>query len=389
MTAPAPARSSRARATPLLAAVEALRDRLEAGAREAEEQRTLPDALVDALRAHELFWMKTPLGLGGSELDPLDFCDVLEAVARCDASAAWTVMVGNGSTGTMAGWLSDEGIAATFTDPARLPVFAGQFSPRGLAEPVEGGYRVTGRWSFSSGIRHADFVIGGCTQLGEPDVVRFVCVPRADATVHDTWHVAGLQGTGSDDFSLEGRFVPEACTFDWATVTAKRGGALFRQPKILFVGNELSPVAVGIATRALEDLVAQAAGTARRAPDAVLANRPSFQRELGRSAARLSAARALYREVVAEAFAYGLEDRPAPAGAVERILGAHTFVVDECAELVCDLFRFGGGRALALSNGLQRHLRNLLAARQHVYVSDENYEQAGQALLAGGDPAGR
>jgi alkylation response protein AidB-like acyl-CoA dehydrogenase len=289
--------------------------------------------------------MKTPLGLGGSELDPLDLCDVLEAIARRDASAAWTTMVANGSTGTMAGWLSDAGIAATFTDPARPPIFAGQLSPRGLAEPVEGGYRVTGRWSFSSGIRHADFVIGGCTQLGDPDAHRFVCVPVAEAKVHDTWHVAGLQGTGSDDFSLEGHFVPEALTFDWATVTARQG------------------------------------------PDVLLANRPSFQRELGRGAARLAAARALYREVVAESFAYGLEDRPAPAGAVERILGAHTFVVDVCAEVAWELFRFGGGRALSLSNGLQRHLRNLVAARQHVYVSDENYEQAGQALLSNGAPA--
>ena len=387
MSAPAAASTSRERTAPLLGAVEALGDRLEAGAREAEELRTLPAPLVEALRAHELCWMKTPLGLGGSELDPLDLCDVLEAIARRDASAAWTTMVANGSTGTMAGWLSDAGIAATFTDPARPPIFAGQLSPRGLAEPVEGGYRVTGRWSFSSGIRHADFVIGGCTQLGDPDAHRFVCVPVAEAKVHDTWHVAGLQGTGSDDFSLEGHFVPEALTFDWATVTVRRGGPLFRQPKILFVGNELSPVAVGIATRAIEDLVAQAAGPARRAPDAVLANRPSFQRELGRGATRLAAARALYREVVAESFAYGLEDRPAPAGAIERILGAHTYVVDVCAEVAWELFRFGGGRALSLSNGLQRHLRNLVAARQHVYVSDENYEQAGQALLSNGAPA--
>lgn len=388
MTAPPGTRSDE-RAAALLGQVRALRPALEAAARPAEEARSLPADVVEALRGADLFWMKTPAELGGSELDAADFCEVLEEVAHCDASAGWATMVANGSTGTMAGWLSDEGVAAAFADPAHLPVFAGQFAPRGVAEPVEGGYVVTGRWGFSSGIRHADWVIGSCTVEAEPGAERFVTVPRAEATVHETWDVAGLQGTGSDDFSLEGVFVPAGQSFDWTSVTRQRGGALFRQPKILFVGNELSPVAVGIARRAIDDLVELAGSTSRRADGATLAGRPVFQRELGRGAARVAAVRSLYREAVEEAFVLGVENRPPAPGQVERILAEHTHVVEVCTDVVAELFRYGGGRALSLAHGLQRHLRNLLAARQHVYISEENYERAGRAILAGGGSLAR
>ena len=322
MTAPPAAAPSRARAAALLEEVRALRPALEAAARPAEAARTLPAAVVAQLREAALFWMKTPAALGGSELDAGDFCAVLEEVAHCDASAAWATMVANGSTGTMAGWLSDEGVAAAFADPADLPVFAGQFAPRGVAEPVEGGYRVTGRWSFSSGIRHADWVIGSCRVESEPGVERFVTVRRAEATVHDTWEVAGLQGTGSDDFSLEAVFVPTCQSFDWASATPRRGGALFRQPKVLFVGNELSPVAVGIARRALDDLVDLAGATSRTAAGTTLAERPVFQRELGRGAARGAAVRALYREAVGEAVSPRVEDRTPASGVRARVPAA-------------------------------------------------------------------
>lgn len=374
--------SSSLRAGALLEALRSVRPTIEAAGRDAEEARTLPGEIVGLLREHRLFWMKTPLALGGSELDPPDFCRVLEELASYDASAAWAAMVGNGTTGTMAGWLPEAGIATCFTDPAALPVFAGQFTPRGVAVPVEGGYVVTGRWSFCSGVRHADWVVGGCMVEGEGGP-RFVTVPRAQATLHDTWHVAGLQGTGSDDMSLEAEFVPEAQTIDWAEAPARRGGALYRQPKALFVGNELSPVALGIARRALADMVEMAGGTSRSAGGHVLGDRAVFQRELGRGAARLAAVGALSREAVEEAFALGRSgDEPSP-GVVERILAQHTYVVEVCAEVVGDLFRYGGGRALSLSNRMQRHLRNLLAVRQHVYISEESYELAGRAMLAG------
>jgi alkylation response protein AidB-like acyl-CoA dehydrogenase len=101
---------SRDRAKALVEAITEVGAMFEGAAREAEVERRLPSSVVEVLRDLGLFWLKTPLGLGGSELDPIDFCDVLEHLAYFDASAAWAVMVGNGTTGTFAGWLPDEGV---------------------------------------------------------------------------------------------------------------------------------------------------------------------------------------------------------------------------------------------------------------------------------------
>ena len=362
----------------VLAGVRRERAAFEAAARRAEEERTLPADVVELLRGQRLFWLKTPSELGGGELDPAAFCAVLEELAYYDASVAWAAMVGNGTTGVVGAWLPDDGIGEVFAGQG-LPVCAGQFTPRGRAVPVDGGYLVTGRWSFCSGMNHSEWLAGGCTVEGQDGLLAAV-VPKSAATVHDTWYAAGLQGTGSGDFSLAEVFVPAARTVDLLQPSAFRGGDLFGLDPLLFVSNELSPVVVGIARRAVDDMVAMAAGTARGGGVA-LGERAAFQKSLSRAECRLRAVQLLYRNAVEQTWA------AAGAGMSEefvtRVRAQHTFVVEECADLVGDIFRYGGGRVLALSHPMQRHLRNLTAAAQHVYVTDENYELAGRARIAG------
>ncbi|HEU5160103.1 MAG TPA: acyl-CoA dehydrogenase family protein [Streptosporangiaceae bacterium] len=388
-----------------LDALRAHRATFEAAARRAEEARTLPADVVALLRDLHLFWMKTPRELGGSELDPLEFCDVLEELAYYDASAAWTVMVGNGTTGVVAGWVAGDRLGEVFpAEPtaADLPICAGQFVARGTAVPVDGGYQVTGRWSFCSGIEHADWLVGGCRVagsrpgaghaaetgdgrgggLGQGSGQILVVVPKAQASRHDTWYAAGLQGTGSGDFSLADVFVPAGRAFDWFAMPPVRGGDLFRQARVLFVSNELSPVVVGIARRAIDDMYALASATDRRLSRVYLSERAAFQKEISRAECRLRAMRLLYRDTVAECWAAARTGREPDASFVPRQLAQHTLVVEECTDLVDQIMRYAGGRALALEHPMQRHLRNLIAARQHVYVSDENYEQAAKAKLA-------
>jgi indole-3-acetate monooxygenase len=366
----------------LLDAVREHRAAFEAAGRRAEEERTLPREIVELLRDLGLFWLKTPRSLGGSELAPLQFAEILEELAYYDASAAWTTMVGNGTTGTMAGRLPDEGIADAFQSTDRLPVFAGQFVPSGTATPTAGGYRVSGRWSFCSGIEHADWVVGSARLESSPRTEIAVTVRRAAATLHDTWYAAGLQGTGSGDFSLDGVFVPAAHAFEWdAPPPAGRGGPLYRQPPVLFVANELSPVAVGIARRAIDDMVATARGTSRRGSAASLAERQVFQSAIARSAAAVHSLQLLYRDAVARSWERTCSGDGPDYALIGQAMAEHTYVVHSCADVIAQLFRYGGGRVLALSNPMQRHLRNLAAAAQHVFVSDENYERAGRLRL--------
>src|SRR5580698_807076 len=155
----------------LLAGIRAHREEFEAAGDRAEELRTLPNDAVATLRALGLFWLKTPAELGGTPLPPVEFCDVIEELAYIDTSTAWAAMIGAGCNGLAGGWLPEEGAQRIFgTGPDSVrPVVAGQLAPRGTGHPVRGGYLVSGRWGFSSGIVHADWLIGAFKpDRGEP-----------------------------------------------------------------------------------------------------------------------------------------------------------------------------------------------------------------------------
>jgi indole-3-acetate monooxygenase len=365
----------------LLDGIRAHRAEFEAAGALAEEMRTLPPATVSLLRSLGLFWLKTPAEFGGTPLTPLEFCDVIEELAFIDVSTAWATMIGNGCAGMAGGWLPDEGARRVF--PAggaagSLPLIAGQPQPRGVGRPVSGGFMVSGRWSFASGIVHAGWVIGGFPAPDDPAVCRVFVAPKDDAEVIDTWHVAGLQGTGSLDLRLSDVFVPASMTYVRGG-PAFRGGALFKQPGHLFVDNEVPPLTVGLARRALSDMASLAGQTARFPGGATLRERAAFHKELGRAWTRIRAARAVHREVISSAWAATLAGADVPARLLTDAAAASVYTVETCAEVVSDLFRYGGGRALSMSSPLQRHLRDALAARQHVSVSEEHYEAAGRA----------
>ena len=386
----------------LIAGIRANREKFESAGDRAEELRTLPHDAVAILRSLGLFWLKTPAELGGTPLTPVEFSEVIEELAYVDTSTAWAAMIGAGCNGLAGGWLPEEGVRqvfgtgsdATAPDAVRT-VVAGQLAPRGTGHPVRGGYLVSGRWGFSSGIVHADWLIGafkpdgeepapsgdedGAAGTGFGRMVVFL-VRKAQAEVIDNWHVAGLQGTGSLDFSVDGIFVPSELTYDLGT-PAVRGGDLFRLGMPAFVSNEVPPLAIGLARRALDDMTELATHTARFPGGPTVSERAVFHKELGRAETRIRAARAVHREAMAAAW------ESAVAGTVPgeelqlAVTTASIYAVETCSDVVTDLFRYGGGRVLALSNPMQRHLRNVLAARQHVALSEEHYETAGRFLL--------
>ncbi len=376
----------------LLAGIRASREKFESAGDRAEELRTLPHDAVALLRTLGLFWLKTPAELGGTPLPPVEFSDVIEELAYIDTSTAWAAMIGAGCNGLTGGWLPEDGARRVFAaaDGVR-PVVAGQLAPRGTGHPVRGGYLVSGRWAFSSGIVHADWLIGafkpdhrepgseGAAPAGLPLMIVFL-VPKDQAEVIDNWHVAGLQGTGSLDFSLDGVFVPAEMTYRLG-MPAVRGGDLFRLGMPAFVSNEVPPLAIGLARRALDDMTELAMHTARFPGGPTVSERAVFHKELGRAETRIKAARAVHREAMAQAWESAVAGT-VPAEEIQlAVTTASIYAVETCTEVVSDLFRYGGGRVLALSNPMQRHLRNVLAARQHVALSEEHYEAAGRYIL--------
>jgi indole-3-acetate monooxygenase len=244
---------------------------------------------------------------------------------------------------------------------------------------------VTGRWSFASGIAHASWLIGAFQaedrsggQDGLPIVV-FV-LPKDQAEVIDNWHVAGLQGTGSMDFRVEEQFVPRDLTYELG-IAAVRGGDLFRLGMPAFVSNEVPPFCLGMARRALDDTTALAGHTTRWTGGAKLSERAVFLKELGRAEVKIKAARLAHRDAVQQVWTTAQQGTTPTESQQLALTIASVYAVETCADIISDLFRYGGGRVLALSNSMQRHLRNALAARQHIAVSEEFYEAAGRARI--------
>jgi alkylation response protein AidB-like acyl-CoA dehydrogenase len=284
-------------------------------------------------------------------------------------------------------FLGDDAVARIFAG-GRIPRAAGCYMPTGQASESAGGYRVTGRWAFASGIRHAAWVSGTARVVrdGQPTADRRVFVVRTDdVQIHDTWQVAGLRGTGSCDFSLRDHLVPEDFTWDIERAVPRRGGPLYRLGMPAFVANEHAAFALGVAHRALDAVVALASTKARGVTPRLLAERATFQRFVGAAELRLRAARALAvdtNEAAWQAVEGG--GRLAPRQHAE-LRAAAVHATEAALEVVTGAFRYAGGAAVYDTSVLQRCLRDLNAAAQHFMVSDSAYEGLGQFAL--GDPA--
>ena len=368
----------------LLAAVEAVRPVLEAHLDDNEELGTLHPECVEALRASGLVTLKLPAELGGAEADPVVQMDVIEAVTLIDPAAAWCMFIAGAVTGNAASRLPDDAVAEMFAG-GRFPLMAGTLKPSGTATRVEGGYRCTGRWAWGSGVRHADYV-AALLFADEPQTVISATVPIAEVEVHDTWHVLGMKGTGSTDYSLDDVFVPDAFVSDMAVPAQRRGGALYRLGMPGFVVNEHASFAIGLARRALL-ATAELAASKKRGYLAVttIADRAVVQRAVGEGDLRLTAVRALMVDVLDRLFASAAEG-PAPADLQAEARAAAVLATDESLAVVSAMFRHAGGTAVFLQHVLQRCLRDLYVAQSHYVVSDVAYEEHGRLVLerAGG-----
>lgn len=371
----------------LLDAVVKVAPVLAASAAESERARTLAPAAVAALDDAGLLALKLPAALGGAEADPVTQIDVIEAVSAIDASSGWCLMVGATTVALPGVFLGDDAVATMFSN-GRIPRAAGCYMPTGQAVATRGGYRITGRWAFASGIRHAAWVSGTARVVRDGQATgerRVFVVPTSTVEIHDTWHVAGLRGTGSCDFSLRDQLVDEAFTWDLERAVAQRGGPLYRLGMPGFVANEHAAFALGIARRALDTSIALAGGKTRGVTPTVLGDRATFQRFVGVAEARLRAARALAVEANAAAWRTVREGgRPTPRQHAElRAVAVHA--TETALDVVTGSFRYAGGGALYESSLLQACLRDLNAAAQHFMVSDSAYEALGQFVL--GHPA--
>jgi alkylation response protein AidB-like acyl-CoA dehydrogenase len=192
----------------LLDALDGISGTLRASGPRSEELGTLAPDAVDALVRTGMFKLKLAAEMGGAEADPVTEMLVLEGLAYHDFTSGWCTMVGATAIASLGTFLTQAGLDKVFKN-GRVPTAAISFFPAGRAVRDGNGYRVNGRWRFNSGIRHAEWVLGGTVVEGSEaanggaPIVMFSAFPIKDVTIHDNWGgVVGLRGTGSCDFSV-------------------------------------------------------------------------------------------------------------------------------------------------------------------------------------------
>ena len=348
-------------------------------ASEIEDSGTIPGEIIDALTEQGLFRLNLPSSCGGAQAHPLVVFHVIEALAHADASLAWVVMIAT-EVSLLASYLpSDvlgEMIGADDGDGPRCRI-VGSSRVMTTPEPAEGGYLLSGRLNFVSGVEHATHVV--VTFIDFDEQVRFALLPQGAGRVIETWDAMGLRGTGSHDWEASGVFAPESHT--WAALgPIAADGPQWRVPDrslVAWIAN--AGHAVGTAQGALDDL-ATAASQSTTGDASSLREREPFRLAFARSQADVAAARAHVQ--AAWSRTWPLVERGEPA---ERLLGqcrlSNVHAVHVCVDAVERLFRAGGTNAARRSWTLERRWRDLQTARQHGAALEWNYDAGVRPLL--------
>jgi indole-3-acetate monooxygenase len=337
--------------------------------------------VVEAFHGEGLLGMWVPRSLrGGVELGPLPSLQVLEEVSYGDASAGWVLMAASLATGTGGAYLGDAAVAELFAGE-RLPVIAGQGTRPGTAVPVKGGFRLTGSWSFASGIKHGTHIhtLGVVPDTGE---ARIFVLPVGQATLIDNWDVLGLRATGSIDYRIDDVFVPAPFTHPATTETPLRGGSLY---SLGIIGIALmchSGWAAGVGRRILDELAKKVQGGIGRT--GTLAASEAFHEQFARAEGTYRAARAFVLEAwgdVAAALEAGVPLTVRQHTLLRLALANITWACHEVAE-----FAYTAAGTVALRSGtMQRLFRDMHAGTQHITSAPPVIRGAGRELagLAG------
>jgi alkylation response protein AidB-like acyl-CoA dehydrogenase len=361
---------------------------------EIERARRLTKPIVDGLRHAGVFGMSMPRAWGGPELDPLTQFRVLEALAMADGSVGWCAMI-NCDGGYITAFLDDHVGRSMYPD-LQLGTAAAA-SPTGQAEAVPGGYRISGRFPFSSGCQHCEWVWVGCLVVanGSPVVngdgvpeTRQCLLRLSECEILDTWYTTGLRGTGSNDLLVKDAFVPAERTFSFQDLQlVKRPGPLYAFP--FMFASKSGPVALGIARHALDVLIETATTkTARRytvgeqlEPAKMMRDDVFIQQAVGRADTMLTSARGYLFEVMGDFWSTLVRGEAPSPTQVARFTATHAFVAGVCVEVVQLVYKAVGGTAVYQKGPLDRCLRDVLTMNQHVIGTPRTYEMSGRLLL--------
>jgi len=347
---------------------------------EFEAQTFVSADVVDMMKQAGVFRALVARRFGGDEMHPSDFLRLIETISQADGST---------------GWVASFGFSAVYLSSLPLPVleqmyaggpdvvFAGGIFPPQRAVPVNGGFEVSGRWSWGSGCRGADLIgvgikVEGAGPTGGLPLI--AVMPASKVRIEDNWDVIGLQGTGSHDMVVDKVVVPEEWTF-------VRGGPssletpLYRYPSMPLAAQVLSVVGLGIARAALDCLTELATGRTSITGAPTLADRGYVQTDLAKAEAALRSARAFFYETTDLAFDTLVRGDDLDVATRSLLRLASTNAAHVGAEVCQAVYRLSGTTGIAAGHPIARYLRDAMIVPQHAFLADGTWQNAGKVLL--------
>lgn len=346
---------------------------------ETETARRVSGNLIGLMRDADLLRIMQPKIFGGYELGYDIFVDLVSIIAAGDGSTGWVY-----SLGAVHQWL-----IACFPieaqhdvwDDNRDAIAAASYAPSGEASAVPGGYRLSGRWSFSSGVDNADWgFLGGFIAIEGAKKPAFFLVPRNAYTVDDDWFTMGLAGTGSKTIVVADAFVPSHRIATFSDLLSGKGpgtkanpNPVYRQPMLAVVPLCLLAPVLGMAKGALQSFIDQVSGRTTRGAVAGGSNRmaefPTVQLRVAEATGCIEAARLMIDRDVRSTAEIARSGREADISLRLRNRLTHAFAAKLLVQAVDAVFAAAGGSALGLQHPVQRFWRDIHAAGSHISLN--------------------
>ena len=372
----------------LLDMVRKLAPQIRSCAGEIEATRELPRPLFEALADAGLFHLALPRSLGCPELDLPTYIQVIEELAKADASTAWAINQGT-VFATYAARMPHAVARAIWIDTPRS-VVSNTPAPSAQAVVVPGGYLVTGCQGFSTGCRHASWVAphAQIIEHGQPRLLkngqpetRYLFVPVAEAELLDTWHVRGLRGTGTHHFAIREVFVPAERSLLASTAPLIETGPLYQIPRTLVFASGDAAVALGTARACLATFYELAGAKTPRAMPGLLRDQPLVQADMGHAEAYLRSGRALLTETVRDIWATVSARGTLSLDQRATLRLATTHAIRLAVQVVDIVYNAAGATAVYEGHLLQRAFQDVHVMSQHFQARHAHYELVGQHWL--------
>lgn len=355
---------------------------------EIDRARQLPQDLAKRMADLGFYRLLVPEELGGLGVSPTTFCRVCETLAEANGSAAWCIFIGSTSQ-YLFGAVDQVLLDQLLEDPSVIT--SGVFADSGTAASSErdgiAGYLINGHWRWASGCHNAQWISGGIHEIdqagegvdGDNPLTRVFFRPD-EIEIQDNWHVSGLRGSGSSDFTAHDVWVPAERMVTSVEHTSFAERPIYRFPRFGILGIPIGAICVGMARASLDEVLRIAKEKTPQGSRRPLAMRAALQRDLAVASTELAAARAWLYQTIDDAWTQA-QSGPDTLNHRRELRTANVHAVTTAIKVIDRMYTVMGGTSVFETSCLQQHFRDVHVASQHMMVAESVMEVAGRIML--------